>query len=71
MKIKINAKTLGAHSKGDIVDVSDVDGIPTEQFWRRRLKDSAIDDCCEVVDEITKAKPRVAVVTSEPTKDDN
>lgn len=71
MRIKINAKQLAGKVKGDIIEVDDINGIPTEEFWRRRLRDSAIDDCCEVVKEIAKAKPRVAEAAFEPIEGDN
>ena len=47
-------------AKGNTVTVSvDRDGTPLDKNWRRRLKDSKIDGCVEIV---TKAKPK-----SEPT----
>lgn len=59
MKLKLNANLRGNKS-GDVIDVDDVNGVPTEIFWRRRLRDSAIDNCCEVVTDkpkMPKAKP--------------
>jgi hypothetical protein len=45
MKIRIDNVT----GFSGTIDVPDVDGIPTERFWRNRLKDAELDGCCEVV----------------------
>lgn len=43
-------RTLGPHQAGQIVRVeSDANGVPMDQYWRRRLIDAQHDDCCEVV----------------------
>lgn len=70
MKIKVLAIKLSGYDNGTIVDVPDVNGIPTDLFWRNRLRDSAIDQCCEVVDEITEEKPK-AITLSNISEDDN
>ena len=36
--------------------LADIDGIPTDRFWRNRIKDSAIDNCVEIVSTQTKGK---------------
>lgn len=41
---------------GQCVTVPDKNGIPLDIFWRRRLKDAAIDSCCHVLEEKTKVK---------------
>ncbi len=48
MKIKINV-TMGRHKAGTIIEVQDMNGKPIENFWRRRLRDSVFDNCCEIV----------------------
>ena len=54
MKIKLN-KHLGTFRKGSIVNVDcDAHGIPLDQFWRRRLADAKIDNCCEIVKPVRK-----------------
>lgn len=53
MKIKLNVG-LGGHPVGTIIDVPDTDRTPLEKFWRDRLKDATIDNCCEIVEN----KPR-------------
>jgi hypothetical protein len=54
MKIKLNVN-MGTLRKGLIVNVlCDKSGTPLDIFWRRRLKDAKIDNCCEIV----KPKPR-------------
>lgn len=49
MKIKVNTDVFQGYAKGQIVNVPDKNGVPDERFWRRRLRDSAIDGCCEIV----------------------
>lgn len=50
MNIKINFP-FGKYEEGEIVEVKDQAGIPVDYFWRKRLKDSKLDKCCEVVKE--------------------
>lgn len=55
MKIKVLIKTAMLNYKVNEVVVLDADknGIPTGllgKFFRRRLKDSETDNCCEVVE---------------------
>ena len=38
-----------SHKAGDVVTVKTHQGVPTSRFWRDRLKDSEIDQCCEIV----------------------
>lgn len=59
MKIKLN-RIMGTLRKGLIVNVeSDKNGNPIDVFWRRRLKDAEIDNCCEIVKPIRKStKPK-------------
>ncbi len=43
------------HHKGDIVKIkADREGTPMSRFWRDRLKDAAIDGCCEVMKSTSK-----------------
>ena len=52
MKLKLNQdlKTpKGKLTKGSTIEVEDIDGVPTDRFWRNRIKDSAIDNCVEIV----------------------
>lgn len=62
LKIKINHGIAGYNS-GDTVEVdTKEDGSPADRFWRRRLRDSERDDCCEVVQPKSKSQAkRVAV----------
>ena len=50
MKIKLNMDIAG-HKKNRIIEVLDRDGVPVDEFWRKRLKDSTIDNCIELVSE--------------------
>ena len=58
IKIKINHEHgLKGHKKDAIVEIeTDHDGVPMDSFWRRRLKDSAIDNCVEIVKEVKSKK---------------
>jgi hypothetical protein len=52
MKLKINQdiKTPnGKVFKNSIIEIDELDGEPASNFWRNRLKDSAIDNCVEIV----------------------
>lgn len=65
IKIKIN-KSFGGYKIGDIVNVEDDGkGSPTSAYWRRRLKDSELDDCCEIL------KPEKKKPIEKKTKGDN
>jgi hypothetical protein len=50
MKILVN-KNIFPFVKGQIVHIEEKEGTPKESFWRRRLLDSKIDNCCEVIKE--------------------
>jgi len=50
MKIKLNMDLNGI-SKGQIIEIKSVKGIPADLFWRRRLADSKIDNCVEIVED--------------------
>lgn len=45
MKLKIN----NVPGYSGTIDIEDVKGIPTNPFWRKRLKDAKTDNCVEVV----------------------
>lgn len=50
---------IGGVEPGATAEIQDKNGIPTDAFWRRRLKDAAIDGCFEIVQpakQATKAK---------------
>ena len=48
MKIKLNI-AMNGFAKGQEITIADVDGIPTDSFWRRRLKDAEIDNSIKIV----------------------
>ena len=67
MKIKVKS-SFGQYNKGQLVTVTDNQGIPNDPYWRRRLKDAAIDKCCEVYKEPeAKVQPKL---TQKVNKDD-
>ena len=35
----------------EVIIVCDNDDLPLDNFWRNRIKDSAIDNCLEVINE--------------------
>lgn len=45
--VKIN--TVPGHPKGKVIELPAKDGVPVLRFWRDRIKDSAIDNCLEIV----------------------
>ena len=52
MRIKLNQNLntpKGKLNKDDIIEIDDINGEPVDHFWRNRLKDSAIDNCIEVI----------------------
>lgn len=49
MKIKLN-RDMDGKKKGDVIVVPSRDGVMTELFWRRRLKDSETDNCITIMD---------------------
>lgn len=58
MKIKLNVD-LGKFQKGSIINIKvDDNDIPIEQYWRARLKDSAKDNCIELVQDDIKIKSK-------------
>lgn len=49
IRIKVNVDLPG-HPAGSVVRVTaHDDGTPVSSFWRRRLRDSVIDGCCEIM----------------------
>lgn len=43
-------KPLGIYKVGEAIRVDcDKDGIPLDQYWRNRLKDSVVDHCVEEI----------------------
>jgi hypothetical protein len=58
IKIRLNADLRGFLKGKELIIDIDSAGNPTDAFWRGRLKDSAIDNCIEIVEnkQITKDK---------------
>ncbi len=49
-KLKINITLTKKYKAGDVVNIRcDVNDMPEDAYWRRRLKDSEIDNCVEWV----------------------
>ena len=48
MKIKINTDLMN-YKEGDIVDIKSNSGVPLDRYWRRRIKDSKIDNCISII----------------------
>lgn len=55
LKLKLNqnlSTTKGKLLKDQVITVACSDnGLPLDIFWRNRLKDSAIDNCVQIVNE--------------------
>lgn len=51
MQVKILVKTPLLNHKANAVITVDADenGKPLDNYWRRRLRDAKIDNCCEIV----------------------
>jgi hypothetical protein len=48
-KLKLNVGFRG-HVAGSIIDIDINDeGVPSDGFWRRRIKDAEVDNCVEFV----------------------
>lgn len=59
IKLNQNLKTpQGQLLKDAIIEINDENGVPTDLFWRNRLKDSAIDNCIEVVDQVISTQKK-------------
>ena len=59
IKLNQNLKTpQGQLLQGAIIEINDEDGVPTDLFWRNRLKDSNIDNCIEVVDQVISTQKK-------------
>jgi len=61
MQIKLNQNLRtpqGQLLQGAIIEINDEVGVPTDLFWRNRLKDSAIDNCIEVVDQVISTQKK-------------
>ena len=55
MNIKLNQSFKGL-PVGSELSIDSVGGIPVDSFWRKRLKDSVIDNCIEIVKNQYKSK---------------
>ena len=54
--LEINKKILW-HMPGSTITVyTDIEGTPLDHFWRKKLRDSAVDDCVSV--QITKSNTK-------------
>jgi hypothetical protein len=59
IKLNQNLKTpQGQLLKDAIIEINDENGVPTDLFWRNRLKDSAVDNCIEVVNQVILTKKK-------------
>lgn len=61
MQIKLNQNLRtpqGQLLKDAIIEINHENGVPTDLFWRNRLKDSAIDNCIEIVNEVISTQKK-------------
>jgi hypothetical protein len=49
IRIRMNKAIPGFPAGRTTTVVADPEGTPLDEFWRRRLEDAKIDNCCEVV----------------------
>tara|TARA_R110000772_G_C13310322_1_gene440402 strand:- start:12136 stop:12390 length:255 start_codon:yes stop_codon:yes gene_type:complete len=47
-RLKLNADLNGCKS-GQVIVIKCKNGVPIEKYWRDRIKDSATDNCVEVL----------------------
>lgn len=59
MKLKLNFD-LNGYKAGEIIDIKDKNGIPTDKYWRKRLRDAVIDNCVEVMTDKKSKKKEVS-----------
>jgi len=58
IEVKVNSPGLIKELRGSNFDIqTDKKGVPLSRFWRRRLRDSITDNCCEVVELTPTEKP--------------
>lgn len=58
LKVLVNIDMLGV-KKGETINLqTDKFGTPLKRFWRNRLKDSKIDNCITVINEVPKKAPK-------------
>lgn len=49
IKLKLNQPMQGYEAGRQVTVQTDSAGVPLEKFWRRRMRDSKIDNCVELV----------------------
>lgn len=55
IKLKLN-RDIKDHKKGEVLTLlAHKDSQPLDRYWRARLKDSILDNCCEIVKNKKKA----------------
>lgn len=59
MKLKLN-RNLALHEAGDIVEVEAVDGVPVNNYWRKRLSDAQFDNCVEIIEEKKVVRKKIS-----------
>jgi len=47
--LQIICKSVPGYKPNEVVEVADAKGVPLEKFWRKRLRDAEIDNCCEII----------------------
>ena len=47
-QLKLNADLKG-HKSGQIIAIECINGVPVDKYWRDRIKDSATDNCVEIL----------------------
>ena len=58
MKLLLNVGLKG-YKAGQEIRVDSNNGIPTDPFWHKRIKDSAVDICVEIIKETKKSKTKI------------
>lgn len=57
MKIKLNV-ALGGFPAGQQIEISAINGIPKDPFWRARVKDADRDNCITILKSKSKKESK-------------
>lgn len=70
MQIKLNVN-IGNYKAGTVLKLDAKDNVPTDQFWRKRLKDAQNDNCVEIINKTTENKKTKQLKKSEKDSEKN
>lgn len=68
-KVKLNVDLMGLRA-GTILNIGS-NQTPRTSYWNRRIKDSKIDNCLTLLDEVEEKEPKEKKVVKKPNKQKN